>query len=301
MATMIDLIEKVLLNLEGYTGDTDVYGTLAENIDSNDSTFTVAGASYADGSGFSTGLVEIGTELVYVQNIDRTVAPAEFNGVLRGFRGTTAGSWTTGTRVRNNPRFPVSAVKDALNYTIKSLYPRLMAVTKTEFSGVSSRVQYDMPNSALAVLSVQYLPSHSAKSWVNISNWSFDSFAGSNATGTKTINVVAPSTGRPIQVVYAFEPNTLDYTDEFTDSGLPSWMEELVIMGACWRLTSFVDSSRVSQLTAEQALLNGNGDARSNSSGTNLAKFYLGVFEQQVQLAQQRQARELPIQKHRLI
>jgi hypothetical protein len=301
MATMVNLIEKVLLNLEGYTGDTDVYGTLAANITNTASTFTVAGASYADGSGFSTGLVEIGTELVYVQNINRSVAPAQFSGVLRGFRGTTATAWTAGTRVRNNPRFPVTAVKDAINYTIKSLYPRLLAVSKTEFTGISSRVQYDMPNSALSVLSVQYLPSYSAKSWVNISNWSFDNFAGSNATGTKTINVVAPTTGRPIQVVYALEPSDLEFADEFTDSGLPSWMEELVIMGACWRLTSFVDSSRVSQITAEQSILNGNGDARSNSSGTSLAKFYLGVFEQQVQLAQQRQAKELPIQKHRLI
>ena len=301
MATMIDLIEKVLLNLEGYTGDTDVYGTLAESITDTDISFTVNGASYADGSGFSTGLVEIGTELVYVQNIDRTAAPAEFAGVLRGFRGTVANDWASGTRVRNNPRFPISAVKDALNYTIKSLYPRLVAVAKTEFTGVSSRVQYDMPNSALAVLSVQYLPSYSAKSWVNISNWSFDNFAGSNATGTKSVNIVAPTTGRPIQVVYALEPSNLDFADDFTDSGLPSWMEELVIMGACWRLTSFVDSSRVSQITAEQSMINGNGDARSNSSGTSLAKFYLGVFEQQVQLAQQRQAKELPIQKHRLI
>jgi hypothetical protein len=56
----------------------------------------------------------------------------------------------------------------------------------------------------------------------------------------------------------------------------------------------------VLQNTAEQNLINNNQSA-SSSAGTNLAKYYLGLFEQQLSFAQQRQSKELPIQKHKLI
>jgi hypothetical protein len=299
MTTIINLIERVLLNLEGYTGDADIYGTLSANITNSATSFTVLGSTFADGSGFSTGLIEIGTELAYVQNINRTTG--EFSGVLRGFRGTTPTAWAAGTRVRNNPRFPIQSVLNAINDTIKSLYPRIIAPAKIEFTGIASRVQYDLPNDAVQVLSVNWLPSGSAKAWVPVKKWNFDNFAGSNAGTNKIVNLAAPATGRPIQVVYAKEPSAVTIDGTFANSGLPSWLEEVVIFGACWRLASFIDSSKVSQTTAEQSLLNSNGDVRSNTSGTSLAKYFLGMYEQQILLAQQRQSKELPQTKHRLI
>jgi hypothetical protein len=298
MTTMNQLIEKVLLNLEGYNGEGNIYGTLTSGINSTATTITVTGLLFADGSGFSSGVVEIGTELVYVQGVNRTTG--QLLNVIRGFRGTTAQSHNTGTLVKNNPNYPMIAVKDAINYTIKNLYPRVLAPKKMEFTGISSRVQYDMPDDTLSVLSVQFLPSSATKAWVPVRFWKFDNFAGSNAAGTKSINISAPTNGRPIQVVYATDPIELNYTDDFTDSGLESWLEELVIFGSCWRLTSFIDAARVRQTTAEQSLIN-SADAIRNSSATSLAKYYLGMFEQQVQMAQMRQSKELPTIKHKTI
>lgn len=298
MTTIVDLIERVLLNLEGYTGDTDIYGTLADDISDTDTSFTVLGSTFADGSGFSTGLIEIGTELVYVQNIDRTTG--EFSGVLRGFRGTTASAHGAGTRVRNNPRFPVASVKNAINDTVQSLYPRLVAVKTTEFNGNGARVQYELPSETLQVLSVKWLPTGPSKAWADIKRWQFNNFGGSNATTGKTIDILAPANSRPIQIVYTAEPGTVDYLTTLADLGLPKYAEEVIIFGTCWRLASFIDSSKVAQNTAEQFLIN-NNQATGNSSGTALAKYFLGMYEQQLSLAQQRQSRELPTTRHKII
>lgn len=298
MTTMVDLIERVLLNLEGYIGDTDIYGTLSANIAADATSFTVLGATFADGSGFSTGLVEIGTELVYVQNIDRTTG--EFSGVLRGFRGTAASAHLAGTRVRNNPRFPVQSVLNAINDTVQALYPRLVAVKSTEFTGAAARVQYDVPADALQVLSVKWLPAGSSKAWAPIKRWKFNNFAGSNADSTKTIDILAPANGRKIQLVYTAEPGTVDYLTTITELGLPKYAEEVIIFGTCWRLASFIDSSKVAQTSAEQLLIN-NNQPGGNSSGTALAKYFLGMYEQQLSLAMQRQSRELPTSRHKII
>jgi hypothetical protein len=299
MTTMADLINKVLLKLEGTAGDTDIYGTLDAAITETDMEFVVNGSSFPDGSGFSTGLIEIGTELCYVQDIDRTTST--FSGVLRGFRGTTASAWDEGTLVRNNPRYPVSLVKDEINNVIKSLYPRILAPKKIELTSVSSRIQYDLPADALNVIYVSYLTTGSSKAWVPIKHWNFDNFGGSNNTTGKSINIGLPLSGRKVQVVYVSDPTELDYADEFTTTGLPFWIEEVVVTGACARLAAFIDASKVAFTSAEQQLFNNSNNIQSNSGGTNLSKFFLALYEQQLVNAQNRQAKELPIQKHFII
>lgn len=299
MAILANIIEKVLMKLEGTSGDTDIYGTLSANITADATTFTVLGASYADGSGFSTGLIEIGTELIYVQDIDRSTGV--FSGVLRGFRGTTATAHSAGILVRNNPRYPVSLVKDEINNVLQSLYPRIIAPKKTELTSIASRVQYDLPADAINVLAVSYLTTGASKAWVPVKHWNFDNFAGSNNTTGKSINVGLPLSGRKVQVVYAAEPAVLDYGDDFSLSGIPNWIEEVVITGTCARLAAFIDSNKINMTSAEQQLFNNANNITSNSGGTNLAKFFLALYEQQIVNAQNRQAKELPISKHFII
>jgi hypothetical protein len=294
MTKLEDMIEEVLLNLEGFVGDQDVYGTLSDDLTTSTMEFVVNGATYPDGSGFSTGMVEIGTELVYVQEIDRTTG--EFSGVLRGFRGTTPVAWPAGTLMRNNPRFPRHAVIRAINDTIKSLYPKLFAVKKREITIQGSVTQYDMPADTLGILSVQILMPGASKLWVRSSRWSFDTTGGSNTATGKAINIFDAASGRPVQIVYTAEPSALEIGDDFTAiTGLPDWIRETVIFGACWRLSSFVDSARVAATSAEQTLLQGQSQV---GSGTNLAKYFLGMFQQRLLESEARIKREYPAQRH---
>lgn len=319
MTTVNKMIERILQNLEGYTGDGNAYGTLNLAVTSTDTDIEINSPTYTGGSnGFnSSGIIELGSELIYAQELQRNTNTTQYSNVIRGFRGTEAKAWDANTLAKSNPRFPISTVLDAINDTIKSLYPRILAVTQFEFAGVGGVIQYKMPKGCISVLSVRWLPSTATKAWAPITKWKYTNFGGSNAPaeefgmfGNKTIDIFGPVTGRPVQVVYTTEPTTftvdqLIATEEipaavFTDSNLPSWAEELVILGACWRLASFIDSSRMSQTTVEQAMLNGTGDVRSNNSGSTLAKYFLGMFEQQLNLGMQRQSKELPTTKHKI-
>jgi hypothetical protein len=325
MTTIKKMIERVLLNLEGYSGESSLYGTLSSGITSTDTEFTIDGPSFADGSGFTAGLLELGTELVWAQTINRNDTSTIYSNVIRGFKGTTAQNWNANTIVKSNPRFPVSSVLDAINDTIKTLYPRILAVTDFEFTGIGGQIQYKVPKGCLQVLQARWLPSSSTKAWAPIKKWSYTNFAGSNAPAeefgmfdNKTIDIFAPISGRPIQIVYVTEPTTFEITEleaeyynttteqveirdrNFTDTNLPEWAEEIIIFGACWRLASFVDSSRLQQTTAEQSLINSSGDARSNTSGSALARYFLGMFEQSIQLGMQRQSKELPTTIHKI-
>lgn len=294
MAILEDMIEEVLLNLEGYIGDQDVYGTLAANITDTATTFTVNGSVFPDGSGFSTGLVEIGTELVYVQNINRTTG--EFSGVLRGFRGTEAQAHLANTGVRNNPRFPRIAVVRAINDTIKSVYPKVYAVKTTEFIINGGVAQYDLPANTLNVISVQILEKGISKTWRRSRRWSFDTTGGSNSATGKVVNIFDAPSSYTVQVTYTAEPSVLDYGDNFaTTTGLPEWTRDLIIIGACWRLASFIDSAKVAVMSAEQGLLN---QVSPVGAGANVAKQFAGMYQLRLQEVEARIKQEYPAQKH---
>lgn len=297
MATLANIIEDVLIKLEGYVGDTDVYGSLAANITADATSFTVLGASYPDGSGFSTGLIEVGSELMYVQSIDRTTNT--FSGVMRGFRGTTAVAHNAGVGVRNNPRIPRISVVKEINNTISSLNPKIRAVATTEITLSGSKVQYDLPANTLDVISVSMLIPGASNFWKSIKRWTFDNTGASNSTNGKVINIGEGMSGRKVQITYIVEPSQLvNSASDFTTTGLPGWVEEIVILGTCWRLASFIDAARVSQTSAEQKLINGANQINSGGSGTSMAKYFLGMYDQQLKAGEFRQAKEFPATKH---
>lgn len=352
MANLEDIIEEVLLNLEGYAGDQDIYGTvilptpavsktetawnadtttiLDENeyglntttgqykrgdgvslwsaltyitgwnsttgVDETATEILVAGPAFQTGSGFSTGLVEVGQELIYVQDIDSTTGL--FSGILRGFRGTTATTHVEGTRVRNNPRFPIIAVTRAINDTINSVHPKISAIKTTEITVKGYIAQYDLPANTNSVISVFYKRPGASKTWLPSNRWNFDITGASNSTTGKCVNVYDAVAGYPVQVTYTVNPSPLEIGDDYvTVTGLPDYTRDVIVYGACWRLASFVESGRIANTTAEQSILN----AQSPSgTPTNLAKYFLGMYSQRLQEAQERQKLEFLPQKHYL-
>jgi hypothetical protein len=298
MATLESIIEEVLLNVEGYIGDQDIYGTLDDAIESTDSSFVVAGPSFQTGSGFATGLVEVGDELIYVQEIDGVTGT--FSSVLRGFRGSEAKDWAAGTRVRNNPRFPIIAVKRAINDIIKSLYPRVFAVKTTEFIVNGSVSQYNMPADTINVLSIHYRKPGASGTWLPVPTWNFENRAASNSSTGKAVNIYKAVAGYPVQVTYIVEPTELTYGDEYaTVTGLPEYTRDVVVLGACARLTMFIDSARLANTTAEQAMMNPSGNF-GNAAGTQLSKYFFGLYQQRLLEAETRQKTEFTPQRHSL-
>lgn len=299
MATFEDIIQEVLMNLEGFNGDQDIYGTLNAGISSTASSFKVDGAVFADGSGFSTGLLEVGDELIYAQSLDRTTGV--FTGCMRGWRGTTAAAWPANTLVRNNPRFPRLAVKRAINDTIRALTPRVPAIKTYEFTYKGAQVRYDLPEDVRNVIQVSWFVPGASKTWETSKRWNFDLTGGSSSATGRALDVWDALPGRKVQVVYQAEPLPLSSpSDNITASGLMDWVRDLVVMGACYRLAATIDAGRTQATTAEQGLINAKGyyGSASLSAGQSLSKYFYTLYQQRLAEAEARIQDMYPVARH---
>lgn len=302
MAVFEDLIQEVLLNVEGYLGDQDVYGTVTDGggagtfWDAADTTVgTVAGGVYPDGSGFTAGLIEVGDELIYAEEFDR--ATGVFSGCLRGWRGTTAVAHVDGEPVRNNPRFPRITVKRAINDAVVNVFPSVSAVKTTEFAGVGGTVRYALPADARAVLSVRYSEPGSSGYWSECKIWRFDPSPGGGAAGERSIDILDAIPGRMIRVTYRAEPSPLSgLADDFeTVTGLEGFMRDVVVYGATARLVSPVELAKISGTSAAQKLLN---EVSPVGVGSEQAKMWWGLYQQRLQEAIVRYRQLYPLNKH---
>jgi hypothetical protein len=306
MATFEDIIQEVMLNLEGFTGDQELYGTLETGINATASTLEVLGATYADGSGFTPGLIEVGEEIVYTQEFNRTTGV--FTGCLRGWRGSTAVAHLAGTLIRNNPKFPRIAIKRAINDTIKNLHPRVPAVRSYEFRYIAAQNRYLLPSDARAVIAVMYDEPGPSRSWLPVKTWNFEYIAANDNISTTGVYETAPAVnvyqgfpGRNIQVIYYAEPSELtSLSQELNTTGLPDWIRDLIVFGACWRLTAMIDAAKVTNTTVEQAQMvsNANYGAEALRSGQNISKYFFALYNARMQEAEERMQKMYPATVH---
>jgi len=85
MTTFNEMVEEVLINLEGFTLRQDRTTYLTAAIDSDDLTIALA-----SGDNIGKGIVEIDDELIHIDSVDRSDRSATISPFGRGYRGTTA-------------------------------------------------------------------------------------------------------------------------------------------------------------------------------------------------------------------
>lgn len=286
VTTFGQIVDEVLLGLEGFSGDQDVFGTLVAPLDATQSTFGVAGPGFPDGSGFTPGIVEVGDELVYAQALERPTGV--FSGCLRGWRGTTASDWPGGTLVRDNPKYPRIAVRRAVDATLTNLYPRLGAVRTTTVRITGSQVRYATPTDCRNVAAVHY-STPGVASWQPCEQWTFDPLGSA-------VEIMDGIAGRDARLTYLASPSAIaDLGDEFDSCGLDESVRDVVVLGAQWRLAANADAGRVVMQSANQQLLNQQNPV---GAGVSLAKHYLGLFNARLEEAAVRQRESLPARRH---
>lgn len=287
MANRDDLVEEVLLSLAGYLTDQELIGTLSAPVGASDTTFTVTGSVFADGSGFQPGVAELGNELIYVGAVNPTTGV--FSNVIRGFRGTTAAAWSAGSQVRANPRVPRAKVIRAVNDTLDEVFPRLYAVDGDQFASTGGVTAYDIPADAVDVLSVGFQGTtasdyRASKFWQFVANPSDESVTG------KQVQVGDFWSGADIHVVYAKAPEKFSEAagtneDFTTATGLPDWCREVVTLGAAYKVMAFLDAGRIAERTAEGDLL-----AMQSPIGTaqKLSQHLFALYQERLSRAEAR-------------
>src|SRR4051812_41939497 len=125
MTSCGDILSEISTELYGGAATQDRATRPAVGIELGDYSFTLTRAQ-GQAIGISPGMVEIGSEQLYVTAVDAatgvcTVAP----GYGRGFNGSQAARHAVGERVVSNPKYPRSWLFNVLNEVIEATFPTL--------------------------------------------------------------------------------------------------------------------------------------------------------------------------------
>ena len=258
MTTLTNMIDEVAVNLSGYTFQQDRATYLTHAV----TTTTSSSASplvlqLGSTDSVGKGVIEINEELLWVDSFDRVANTATVAPFGRGYLGTTASTHSLDSKVTISPTFPRFNIKRAINDTIRALGANIFAVKSTTFTFTSSVSTYAFNNLNIKnILSVTWQDIGPSKEWVPLRRWDFDSLASTTAfgAGAQTITLgEAPVSGRTVKVVYATDPEPFTSNSDVyaTVTGLPESTRDVVILGAAYRLLSFLDPARASQVSPQ--------------------------------------------------
>lgn len=300
--TFGSMADEVLINLAGYTLNQDraTYLTNAVTTTTSPSSAPlVLGLASTDNLG--KGILEIGEELMWVETFDRVANTATIAPYGRGYLGTTPATAAVDTKVTISPTFPRFSVKRAINDTIRSMASSLFAVKQTTFAWNPSVNTYSFDGLNIeAILRMMWQDIGPSKEWINIRRYDFDSFAdvttwGSNSQTVSIYDYITP--GRTVKVMYATEPVPLvNNSDVFTTvTGLPESCRDVVILGAAYRLLTFIDPARVSQTSPQADEID---TKRPFGASTNISRQLYALYTQRLNEETVRQQEYYPARVH---
>jgi hypothetical protein len=294
MTTFNNLIDDVQLDLSGFSYRQDRVTYLVSAATTSDLILNVASTD-----NIGKGIIEIDDEMMWVDSYDRqanTITIAPFG---RGYNGTTAAAHSTNSKVTITPTYPRYAVKRAINDTIGAVYPKVFATGSSAVSFLASRTTYPLPTDAVQILSMAWQSVGPTKEWLPIRQWRWDplAYASSFPTG-KSVSIydnVLP--GRTINIIYAHIPSGMsNLSDDFeTVTGLPSSMKDVIVYGAAWRLSSYVDPARISISSPQADELD---VKRPYGTGTNVTKNLQALYLQRLEEESLKQKLQYPTRVH---
>lgn len=286
--TFLDIVNRVKQQLLGYTRDQASISYLVDPMTATDTQFVVDSDTVTS---LSRGLVEIDDELLLLKTFDQpsgtVTVMAGLNG--RGVEGTTPATHAEDAIVTNDPMFPRTRIKEAINDTINGVYPDLWVFDDYEFPWQAARYEYPLPADAENVYKVTANTIGPSRVWFPNSSWRFNPQAstGSQAppgsTG-KSLQVmrdfIVP--GRNVRVIYIKKPSTLtNNADLFeTTTGFPERYVDMIVYGACWRLIPAYESARLQQQAIEATE---RAPLVPTGAGSQVSQYYMQLYMKRLQ------------------
>ena len=279
MATFDSMVQEVRSSLAGYTLRQDRITYLDSAITTTSTAIQVGSAD-----NLAKGIIEIDDELIWIDNFvkqSNTLNAAP--GFGRGYQNTSPAPHAQYSQVVLTPTFPRTMIKQAINDTINSVYPKLWAIYSTTFTFNASQTTYALPDDAENVIYMSWQTTGSSREWLPINRWRQDLMANTPTFNSqKTVNIyenIQP--GRTVQVWYAANPSTMDAnTDDFADvTGLPQSCQDVVTLGASYKLLSFIDSGRINLSSAEAD--NADNKIPSNA-GVASSRYIFALYQQRL-------------------
>jgi hypothetical protein len=285
--TFNDIVQRVKQQLLGYTRDQASITYLAQPMTATDTTFSVDVETV---TALSRGLAEINDEMLLIKKYDRTSGVVTiFGGAAtgRGVEATTAASHAMGDIVTADPRYPRTRIKEAINDTIRGMYPDVWVFGETEFPWQAARYEYPLPAEVEQVYKVTSNTIGPSGVWFPNSSWRFNPQASitpgqvkpTPAPTGKSIQImrdfIVP--GRNVRVIYQKAPTTFTAdTDLLTGTGFPERYVDILVYGACWRLLPAYDAARLQQQSIEA---NERAPLVPPGSAANISREYQRLYQ----------------------
>jgi len=300
--TLTDLINEVQINLAGYTYQQDRATHLTSavtTLTSPSSSPTVLSLGSTENLG--KGVVEIDEELMWVDSFDRVANTATVSPYGRGYLGTTAATHTADTKVTISPTFPRYVIKKAINDTINAAGSTIFAVNVTTFTFNAAQTTYDFDGLNIQnILSIMWQSVGPSQEWIPVRRWSWDSKADATAFGAtaQTVTIgdyITP--GRTVKVVYSTDPVpfTTNAQDFSTQTGLPNTCKDVIVLGASYRLLTYLDPARAAQVSPQA---DETDSKRPYGASQTATKQLYALYTQRLNEETQRQQTAYPIRVH---
>jgi len=300
--TLTDLINEVQINLAGYTYQQDRATHLTSavtTLTSPSSSPTVLSLGSTENLG--KGVVEIDEELMWVDSFDRVANTATVSPYGRGYLGTTAATHTADTKVTISPTFPRYVIKKAINDTINAAGSTIFAVNVTTFTFNAAQTTYDFDGLNIQnILSIMWQSVGPSQEWIPVRRWSWDSKADATAFGAtaQTVTIgdyITP--GRTVKVVYSTDPVpfTTNAQDFSTQTGLPNSCKDVIVLGASYRLLTYLDPARAAQVSPQA---DETDSKRPYGASQTATKQLYALYTQRLNEETQRQQTAYPIRVH---
>jgi hypothetical protein len=302
MSTLQNMIDEVVINLAGYTYQQDRATHLTSAVTtlvSPSSAPTILSLGSTENLG--KGVVEIDEELLWIDSFDRIANTATVSPYGRGYLGTTAATHAVDTKVTISPTFPRYVIKKAINDTIRALGSSIFAVKQTTFTYNAAITTYELENKNIRnILTIHWESIGPSKEWIRVKRFDFDALPEINTWGATSQTVTIGDTitpGRTVKVVYATEPEAFSSnSDVFTTvTGLPESVRDVVIIGAAYRLLTYLDPARASQVSPQA---DETDSKRPFGSSGNATRQLFALYTQRLAEETKAQQQQYPARVH---
>jgi len=301
MATLENMIDEVLINLAGYTLQQDRSTHLLQAVSTTTSTIASPTVLQLASTELGKGTVEVGEELMWVDSFDRIANTATISPYGRGYLGTTASTAAAGTRVVISPTFPRYVVKKAINDTIRAIGSSIFSVKQTTFTYNAAITTYELENLNIKnILTMHWESIGPSKEWIRVKRYDLDALPEINTWGatsqTVTIgDIITP--GRTVKVVYATDPTALGTNSDIftTVTGLPESVRDVVILGAAYRLLTYLDPARAAMVSPQA---DETDSKRPFGSSGNATRQLFALYTQRLAEETKAQQQQYPARVH---
>jgi len=300
--TLAQMIDEVQINLSGYTyqQDRSTYLTAAVTTTTSPVTSPLV-LSLASTQDLGKGIIEIDSELMWVDNVDRVANTATVAPYGRGYLGTTAATHAQAAKVTVSPIFPKYSIEKAINDTIHAVGSAIFATKQTTFTYNAAVTTYEFENLAIEnILSVSWQDIGPTKEWIRVKRWDFDPFADVTTWGTNSQTITIGDViiaGRTVKVMYATSPSVFTSTsqDFATQTGLSESVKDVVILGAAYRLLQYLDPARAAQYSPQADEIDAK---RPFGASNNAVRQLFGLYTQRLNEERSKQQNQYPPRVH---